>query len=262
MTGWRDQRGGASLRPLPTRGRTVPTVRGLGGDAAATTAEARPSSTSATREGLLQVVINPEHAPAASGGRARAAQAEFVVSGQPGPVVRRAPETVNPLMATGEIEIQAVELEILSRSTPLPFQLDDEGVDETLRLRYRWLDLRRAKMQGNIRTRAKLISIIRSEMESEGFIEIETPIMAKPTPEGARDFLVPTRLQPGRFFALPQEPQILQGSRSVISRLRALLPGGIRPLLSRRGSPGRPVAGDHPARCRDGLPGPRVPVRR
>ena len=111
-------------------------------------------------------------------------------------------------MATGEIEIQADELEIVSRSTPLPFQLDDEGVDETLRLRYRWLDLRRAQMQRNIRTRAQLVSIIRAEMEAEGFVDIETPIMGKPTPEGARDFLVPTRLQPGRFFALPQSPQI------------------------------------------------------
>ena len=111
-------------------------------------------------------------------------------------------------MATGEIEIQADELEILSRSTPLPFQLDEEGVDETIRIRYRWLDLRRARMQRNIRTRAKLVSIIRAEMDEDGFVDIETPIMGKPTPEGARDFLVPTRLQPGRFFALPQSPQI------------------------------------------------------
>jgi aspartyl-tRNA synthetase len=111
-------------------------------------------------------------------------------------------------MATGEIEVQTTELQILSRSTPLPFQLDEEGVDETLRIRYRWLDLRRERMQRNIRARAKLVSIIRSEMEGAGFVDIETPIMGKPTPEGARDFLVPTRLQPGRFFALPQSPQI------------------------------------------------------
>ena len=94
-------------------------------------------------------------------------------------------------MTTGEVEIQAEELEILSRSTPLPFQLDEEGVDETLRIRYRWLDLRREKMQRNIRTRAQLVSIIRAEMERDGFVDIETPIMGKPTPEGARDFLVP-----------------------------------------------------------------------
>ena len=132
---------------------------------------------------------------------------EFVIQAH-GEIVRRAPETVNPGMATGEIELQATDLKIVSRSTPLPFQLDEEGVDETLRLRDRWLDLRREKMQRNIRMRAKLISIIRAEMEADGFVDIETPIMAKPTPEGARDFLVPTRLQPGRFFALPQSPQI------------------------------------------------------
>jgi aspartyl-tRNA synthetase len=157
-------------------------------------------------EGILQVVINPENSPDAAA-TAHALRNEFVIRAR-GPVVNRSPETVNPAMATGEIEIQAEQLEILSRSTALPFQLDDEGVDETIRLRYRWLDLRRAAMQHNIRTRGAVVSIIRSEMEAEGFLDIETPIMAKPTPEGARDFLVPTRLQPGRFFALPQSPQI------------------------------------------------------
>ncbi|MDX6503012.1 MAG: aspartyl-tRNA synthetase, partial [Gaiellaceae bacterium] len=97
---------------------------------------------------------------------------------------------------------------VLSRSTALPFQLDEENVDETLRIRYRWLDLRRDKLQQRIRARARLTSLIRQEMESAGFIDIETPIMGKPTPEGARDFLVPSRLQPGKFFALPQSPQI------------------------------------------------------
>jgi aspartyl-tRNA synthetase len=156
--------------------------------------------------GVLQVVVNPANAPDAAD-TAHELRNEFVVQAR-GEVVRRAPETVNPAMETGEIELQASELTILSRSTPLPFQLDEEGVDETLRLRYRWLDLRRDKMQRNIRLRAKLISIIRAEMEADAFVEIETPIMAKPTPEGARDFLVPSRLQPGRFFALPQSPQI------------------------------------------------------
>jgi aspartyl-tRNA synthetase len=156
--------------------------------------------------GVLQVVINPANAPKAAE-IAHDLRNEFVVQAR-GEVVRRTPETVNPAMETGEIELQASDLHIVSRSTPLPFQLDEEGVDETLRLRYRWLDLRREKMQRNIRMRAKLISIIRAEMEADGFVEIETPIMAKPTPEGARDFLVPSRLQPGRFFALPQSPQI------------------------------------------------------
>jgi aspartyl-tRNA synthetase len=156
--------------------------------------------------GVLQVVINPANASEAAM-VAHELRNEFVVQAR-GEVVKRAPETVNPAIETGEVELQATELTILSRSTPLPFQLDEEGVDETLRLRYRWLDLRREKMQRNIRLRAKLISIIREEMEADGFLEIETPIMAKPTPEGARDFLVPSRLQPARFFALPQSPQI------------------------------------------------------
>jgi aspartyl-tRNA synthetase len=156
--------------------------------------------------GLVQLVINPENAPAAAK-TAHELRNEFVVQAR-GTVVERSPETVNPAMATGAIEVQTTELEILARSTPLPFQLDEEGVDETLRIRYRWLDLRRERMQRNIRTRARLVSIIRQEMDAAGFVDIETPIMGKPTPEGARDFLVPTRLQPGRFFALPQSPQI------------------------------------------------------
>jgi aspartyl-tRNA synthetase len=156
--------------------------------------------------GVLQLVVNPENAPGAAA-VAHELRNEFVIRAR-GTVVARAAGTVNAAMATGEIEVQASALEILSRSTALPFQLDEEGVDETLRIRYRWLDLRREKMQRNIRARARLVSIIRAEMEREGFVDVETPIMGKPTPEGARDFLVPTRLQPGRFFALPQSPQI------------------------------------------------------
>ena len=151
-------------------------------------------------------MINPERSAEAAAA-AHDIRNEFVVQAR-GQVVQRSPETVNPNMRTGQIEIQVDEFNVLSRSTPLPFQLDEEGVDETLRIRYRWLDLRREKMQRNIRTRAKLLSIIRQEMERDGFVDIETPIMGKPTPEGARDFLIPTRLQPGRFFALPQSPQI------------------------------------------------------
>jgi aspartyl-tRNA synthetase len=113
-------------------------------------------------------------------------------------------------MPTGEVELQVQTLEIVSRSTPLPFQLDEENVDETLRLRYRWLDLRREKLQRNITLRAQMVGIIRREMEAAGFLDIQTPILFKPTPEGARDFVVPSRLQPGRFYALPQSPQILK----------------------------------------------------
>jgi aspartyl-tRNA synthetase len=113
-------------------------------------------------------------------------------------------------MPTGEVELRVDELTIVSRSTPLPFQLDEENVDETLRLRYRWLDLRREKLQRNLRLRARMVGIIRRHMEAAGYLDIQTPILFKPTPEGARDFVVPSRLQRGRFFALPQSPQILK----------------------------------------------------
>jgi aspartyl-tRNA synthetase len=160
------------------------------------------------RSGLMQLVVNPERSPAAAE-LAKEIRNEFVLQAT-GDVVARAAETVNPKMETGEVELQVDELRILSRSTALPFQLDEEGVDETLRLRYRWLDLRRPRLQRNIALRARLVSTIRRVMESAGFLDIQTPILFKPTPEGARDFIVPSRLQRGRFFALPQSPQILK----------------------------------------------------
>jgi aspartyl-tRNA synthetase len=160
------------------------------------------------KTGLCQLVMNPERAREAAE-TAHTVRNEFVLQAE-GEVVRRAPEAVNPNIPTGEIELQVDRLEILARSTTLPFQLEEEGVDETLRLRYRWLDLRRPKMQRNLGLRARLVSTIRRVMEEDGFTDIETPILFKPTPEGARDFVVPSRLQPGRFFALPQSPQILK----------------------------------------------------
>jgi aspartyl-tRNA synthetase len=160
------------------------------------------------KTGICQLVVNPERAPEASK-TAHDVRNEFVLRAE-GEVVARAPDAVNPNIPTGEVELQVDTLEVLSRSTPLPFQLEEEGVDETLRLRYRWLDLRRPKMQRNIALRAQMVSTIRRTMEEAGFLEIETPILFKPTPEGARDFVVPSRLQPGRFFALPQSPQILK----------------------------------------------------
>jgi len=160
------------------------------------------------RSGLCQVVVNPERAPDAMAA-AHATRNEFVLRAE-GEVVRRAPENVNLGLPTGEVELQVERLEVLSRSTPLPFQLDEEGVDETLRIRYRWLDLRRPKMQRNIALRAKMVGAIRRVMEESGFLDIQTPILFKPTPEGARDFVVPSRLAQGRFFALPQSPQILK----------------------------------------------------
>ncbi|MEO8290856.1 MAG: aspartate--tRNA ligase [Gaiellaceae bacterium] len=160
------------------------------------------------RTGICQLVLNPERAPEPAEAAHRVRN-EFVLRAE-GEVVPRAPEAVNPNIPTGEVEMQVDTLEILSTSTPLPFQLDEDGVDETLRLRYRWLDLRRPKMQRNIGLRSRMVSTIRRVMEEAGFLEIETPILFKPTPEGARDFIVPSRLQPGRFFALPQSPQILK----------------------------------------------------
>jgi aspartyl-tRNA synthetase len=160
------------------------------------------------RTGITQLVINPERSPEAAK-LAHELRNEFVVRAE-GELVARSSETVNPDMATGQVELQVDELEIVSRSTPLPFQLDEENVDETLRLRYRWLDLRREKLQRNIALRAQMVGIIRREMEDAAFLDIQTPILFKPTPEGARDFIVPSRLQKGRFYALPQSPQILK----------------------------------------------------
>jgi aspartyl-tRNA synthetase len=158
--------------------------------------------------GIGQLVINPERSAEAAAA-AHEIRNEFVLRAE-GEVVARAEENVNPALPTGEVELQVDRLEILSRCPPLPFQLDEEGVDETLRLRHRWLDLRRPRLQRNLRLRARMVSTIRRIMEEAGFLEIETPILFKPTPEGARDFIVPSRLQPGRFFALPQSPQILK----------------------------------------------------
>ena len=158
--------------------------------------------------GLCQIVVNPERAREALDA-AHTVRNEFVLRAE-GEVVPRAADAVNPNLATGDVELQVDRLDILSRSTPLPFQLDEENVDETLRLRYRWLDLRRPKMQRHMDLRARMVSAIRRTMEDAGFLEIETPILFKPTPEGARDFVVPSRLHNGRFYALPQSPQILK----------------------------------------------------
>jgi aspartyl-tRNA synthetase len=126
--------------------------------------------------------------------------------------VRPRPEgTVNPELATGEIELGECTVEVLSESEPPPFPIDERSnPDETLRLRYRYIDLRRDRMQRNLRLRAVVNSALRRAMEGQGFVEIETPMLIAATPEGARDFVVPSRLQPGSFYALPQSPQILK----------------------------------------------------
>jgi aspartyl-tRNA synthetase len=160
------------------------------------------------RSGICQLVVNPERSPQAAE-VAHGIRNEFVLQAE-GEIVARTPETVNAAMTTGEVELQVERLEIVSTCPPLPFQLDEEGVDETLRLRYRWLDLRRDAMQQNLRLSAAAVSAIRRRMEELGFIDFFTPALTRATPEGARDFLVPVRLQPGSFFALPQSPQLFK----------------------------------------------------
>jgi aspartyl-tRNA synthetase len=156
--------------------------------------------------GKLQLVVNPERAAEAAHA-AHEIRNEFVLQAE-GEVVARASEAVNPNLPTGEVEIQVDRLSILSRSTPLPFQLDEENVDETLRIKYRWLDLRRDRMQRSFRLQHTVIAAIRRAMDAQSFVDVWTPSMTRGTPEGARDFLVPVRLQPGKFFALAQSPQI------------------------------------------------------
>ena len=197
------------------------------------------------RSGRCQLVVNPERAPEAMPA-AHGTRNEFVLQAE-GEVTRRAPEAVNPKLPTGEVELQVDRLEIVSRRPPLPFQLDEEDVDETLRLRYRWLDLRRPKLQRNIALRAQMVGIIRREMEAAGFLDIQTPILFKPTPEGARDFVVPSRLHKGRFYALPQSPQILKQLSMVAGFDRYYQIA----ICFRDEDLRADRAGDHPARRRD-----------
>jgi aspartyl-tRNA synthetase len=157
--------------------------------------------------GKVQLVINPERTADAAA-VAHEIRNEFVLQAE-GEIVLRAPEAVNPNLPTGEIEVQVDTLRIVSRSEPLPFQIG-EDVDEVLRLKYRWLDMRSERMQGNLRLSHTVIAAIRRTMDDLGFIDVWTPSMTKGTPEGARDFLVPVRLQPGKFFALAQSPQLFK----------------------------------------------------
>jgi aspartyl-tRNA synthetase len=157
--------------------------------------------------GKLQLVVNPEHAPEAAE-LTKEIRNEFVLQAE-GEIVRRAPEAVNPNIPTGEIEVQVDTLTIVSRSTPLPFQVNDD-VDDLLRIKYRWLDMRGDRMQRNLRLNHTIIGGIRRAMDELGFVDVWTPSMTKGTPEGARDFLVPVRQQPGTFYALAQSPQLFK----------------------------------------------------
>ena len=157
------------------------------------------------REGVTQIVFNPALAPEVSAS-AHALRSEFVVQVK-GKVSPRPEGTKNATLATGEIEVLASGLQVLNTSETPPFPLDEEGVNEDLRLRYRYLDLRRPAMAEALRARHRAALAIRRYMDERGFYEIETPVLFKSTPEGAREYLVPSRLNPGKFYALPQSPQ-------------------------------------------------------
>ncbi|MDE2511823.1 MAG: hypothetical protein KGL74_11935, partial [Elusimicrobia bacterium] len=160
------------------------------------------------RSGLVQVVVHPENA--ASFLAAGKLGAEWVVSVK-GQVGRRPKGTENPKMPTGEIEITADEVEILNTCKVLPFEVDEHSTaSEEMRLKYRFLDLRRRRMLNNLTLRHTIAMAARNALAAEGFLEVETPMLTKATPEGARDFLVPSRLNPGQFYALPQSPQIFK----------------------------------------------------
>jgi aspartyl-tRNA synthetase len=158
------------------------------------------------REGLLQVVFDPD--AAAVFAQAERLRNEFVIRVK-GRVRARPAGTANTHLASGAVELLAKEIEILNRSEPLPFQLD-ETVNEELRLKYRYLDLRREVMSQRLRLRHRITRAMRSFLDGNGFIDLETPMLTKATPEGARDYLVPSRTHPGKFFALPQSPQIFK----------------------------------------------------
>ncbi|MCG8993600.1 aspartate--tRNA ligase, partial [Laribacter hongkongensis] len=159
------------------------------------------------REGLVQVVIDPDTPEAFA--TADSARNEFVLS-ITGRVRRRPEGTTNAKMISGEIELLAKEIEILNAAATPPFQIDDENLSETVRLTNRVIDLRRPAMQKNLRLRYQVAMGVRRYLDAQGFIDIETPMLTRSTPEGARDYLVPSRVHPGEFFALPQSPQLFK----------------------------------------------------
>lgn len=161
------------------------------------------------RSGIVQVVVDPDHA-GEDFAKAEAIRSEYVIKVH-GVVRLRSEETINPNLATGEVEVVAKELEVLNSAKTPPFYIQDGiDVDENLRLKYRYLDLRRPEMQRNLMLRHKVTKLMRDYMDNHDFCEIETPMLTKSTPEGARDYLVPSRVNPGKFYALPQSPQIFK----------------------------------------------------
>jgi aspartyl-tRNA synthetase len=161
------------------------------------------------RDGITQLVFNQSADPAVHE-RANEARSEYVIAIE-GTVTKRSPETVNPAIATGEVEVAVAKVWILNESRTPPFPMEDEvDVSEDARLKYRYVDLRRPRMQRNVILRSKISFAVREVLVGQGFLEIETPFMTRSTPEGARDYLVPSRVQPGSFYALPQSPQIFK----------------------------------------------------
>ncbi|QCU90397.1 aspartate--tRNA ligase [Thiomicrorhabdus sediminis] len=159
------------------------------------------------REGLVQVVVNPDAEE--NFAKAEKLRAECVLQ-ITGKVIARTEGTINPNMATGKIEIVASELNVLSMAEPIPFQLDEKNVGEETRLKYRYIDLRRDEMQNNLKLRYNVTRAMRRYLDDNNFMDIETPILTKSTPEGARDYLVPSRTHANKFFALPQSPQLFK----------------------------------------------------
>lgn len=160
------------------------------------------------RSGLFQLVSTPQHNPEIHKVFEKV-RTEFVITVK-GKITKRPAETYNDKLPTGEVEMYPTSVEILAEAKVLPFMLDDDNVGEDIRLKYRYLDIRREKMLSNLKLRHKIVTATRNYLNTQDFLEVETPILIKTTPEGARDYLVPSRVQEGKFFALPQSPQIFK----------------------------------------------------
>lgn len=162
------------------------------------------------REGIVQVVFNPAFSEEALK-IAETVRSEYVVEVQ-GTVTKRDPETVNPKIKTGQVEVQVTNIKVINKSETPPFSINEENVnvDENIRLKYRYLDLRRQELAQTFKMRHQITRSIRRYLDDEGFFDIETPVLTKSTPEGARDYLVPSRVHDGEFYALPQSPQLFK----------------------------------------------------
>src|SRR5699024_1512386 len=161
------------------------------------------------KSGVVQVVFNPDHSSEALA-IADKVRSEYVIEIK-GEVIQREKATINAAMATGKIEVLASEISILNKAKNPPFLIqDDNGVSEDLRLKYRYLDFRRKTLQDTFKLRHQTTQVIRNFLNDDGYLEMETPILTKSTPEGARDYLVPSRVHPGEFYALPQSPQLFK----------------------------------------------------